>query len=248
MANELETRVEALRSSQDLPTHVAIIMDGNGRWAKKRRLPRLAGHRAGREPVRTCVRTCAKIGISYLTLYTFSIENWARPGAEVAGLMHFLEDTLRGEYLELNDNGVQLRVMGRTDMLPDRTRRVLDETMDKLSGNDRLVLTLALSYGGRAEIVDASRRIAADAAAGRVDASSLDEKSFRDYLYDPSVPDPDLLIRTSGELRVSNFMLWQIAYSEIHVTDVLWPDFGETELVSAIESYQKRDRRYGLSD
>jgi len=248
MANDIETRVEALKRSEDLPTHVAIIMDGNGRWAKKRRLPRLAGHRAGREPVRTCVRTCAKIGISYLTLYTFSIENWARPGAEVSGLMHFLDDTLRGEYLELNDNGVQLRVMGRTDMLPKRTRGVLQETMDKLSGNDRLVLTLALSYGGRAEIVDASRRIAADAVAGRVEPSALDEKSFRNYLYDPSVPDPDLLVRTSGELRVSNFMLWQIAYSEIYVTDVLWPDFGEAELVGAIESYQKRDRRYGLSD
>ena len=248
MAKDIEARVEALKNSNDLPTHVAIIMDGNGRWAKKRRLPRLAGHRAGREPVRTCVRTCSKVGVSYLTLYTFSMENWARPGAEVAGLMHFLEDTLRGEYLELNDNGVQLRVMGRTDMLPRRTRRVLDETMDKLSGNDRLVLTLALSYGGRAEIVDAARRIAVEATEGRVDPSELDEKTFRDYLYNPTVPDPDLLVRTSGEHRVSNFMLWQIAYSEMYVTDVLWPDFGEADLVDAIESYQERDRRYGLSD
>jgi len=248
MANDIEARVEALKTSDDLPTHVAIIMDGNGRWAKKRRLPRLAGHRAGREPVRTCVRTCAKVGVPYLTLYTFSLENWARPGPEVAGLMHFLNDTLRGEYLELNDNGVQLRVMGRTDMLPERTRGVLEETMDKLSGNDRLVLTLALSYGGRAEIVDAARRIALEVSAGKVDASALDEKSFREYLYDPTVPDPDLLVRTSGELRVSNFMLWQIAYSEMHVTDVLWPDFGEADLVDALESYQRRDRRYGLSD
>jgi len=248
MARDIDARVEALKGSENLPTHVAIIMDGNGRWAKKRRLPRLAGHRAGREPVRTCVRTCAKIGVSYLTLYTFSIENWARPGAEVSGLMHFLEDTLRGEYLELDENGVQLRVMGRIDMLPGRTRAVLEETMEKLSGNDRLVLTLALSYGGRAEIVDAARRIAADAGAGRLDTSKLDEAGFRDYLYDPTVPDPDLLIRTSGELRVSNFMLWQIAYSEIYVTDVLWPDFGEDDLLSAIESYGKRDRRYGLSD
>jgi undecaprenyl diphosphate synthase len=248
MANDIDARIEALKGSKNLPAHVAIIMDGNGRWAKKRRLPRLAGHRAGREPVRTCVRTCAKVGISYLTLYTFSIENWARPGAEVSGLMHFLEDTLRGEYLELNENGVQLRVMGRVDMLPDRTRRVLEETMERLGGNDRLVLSLALSYGGRAEIVDAARRIAGETRAGRLDPSKLDEAGFREYLYAPSVPDPDLLIRTSGELRVSNFMLWQIAYSEIYVTDVLWPDFDETELLDAIESYGKRDRRYGLSD
>lgn len=222
-------------------------MDGNGRWAKKRHLPRLAGHRAGREPVRMCVRTCAKIGIKYLTLYTFSLENWRRPENEVEGLMGFLEDVLRKEYLELNENNVQLQVMGRTELLPLSTRKVLDETIEKLEGNDGLVLNLALSYGGRAEIVDAAKQISKKMAEGSLTAGDLTEDEFRKYLYKPDLPDPDLMIRTSGELRISNFLLWQIAYSEIYVTDVLWPDFKEEHLFEGIREYQKRDRRFGLT-
>ena len=243
MTNDFDEQIAALEKSDNLPRHIAIIMDGNGRWAKKRRLPRLAGHQAGREPVRVAIRTCARIGIPYLSLYTFSLENWARPRAEVAGLMRFLEEVLKREYLELNENGVQLRVIGRTDMLPDSTRKVLDATIAKLANNSRLVLTLAVSYGGRAEIVDAVQKILAHDPP--LAPESIDEETFRNFLYDGSVPDPDLLIRTSGEMRVSNFMLWQIAYSEIHVTDVLWPDFTQQQLIDGIRAYQARDRRYG---
>lgn len=246
MANDKEQQIEALKRSNDLPRHVAIIMDGNGRWAKQRHLPRLEGHRAGRESVRTVVRTCAKIGISYLTLYTFSIENWQRPDDEVGGLMRFLEDVLEREYLELDENGVQLQTIGRTEMLPESTRSVLQRTMDKLKHNKRLVLTLALSYGGRAEIVDAAKRLAVSVRNGAIDVDAIDEKMFARQLYNPNLPDPDLLIRTSGEQRISNFLLWEIAYSEMYVTDVYWPDFREQELIDGIHAYQKRNRRFGL--
>ena len=247
MTNNIEAQIESFKSSPNLPSHIAIIMDGNGRWAKKRHLPRLAGHRAGREPVRMCVRTCAKIGIEYLTLYTFSLENWQRPGDEVEGLMGFLEDVLEKEYLELDENNVRLQVMGRTDLLPASTRRVLAETISKLERNDGLVLNLALSYGGRAEIVDAVKKMSTEIKSGALAAETITEKVFRKYLYQPGLPDPDLMIRTSGELRISNFLLWQIAYSEIYVTDVLWPDFKEEHLFEGIREYQKRDRRYGLT-
>lgn len=246
MANDKEQQIEALKRSNDLPRHIAIIMDGNGRWAKQRHLPRLEGHRAGRESVRTVVRTCAKIGISYLTLYTFSIENWQRPDDEVGGLMRFLEDVLEREYLELDENGVQLQTIGRTEMLPESTRSVLQRTMDKLKHNKRLVLTLALSYGGRAEIVDAAKRLAVSVRNGAIDVDAIDEKMFARQLYNPNLPDPDLLIRTSGEQRISNFLLWEIAYSEMYVTDVYWPDFREQELIDGIHAYQKRNRRFGL--
>jgi undecaprenyl diphosphate synthase len=246
MRTDIDERIERLKNSKNLPRHVAIIMDGNGRWAKKRHLPRLQGHRMGRESVRTVVRTTAKIGIPYLTLYTFSLENWRRPKDEVAGLMVLLEEVLRAEYDELEENGVQLRAIGRLDMLPRSTRRVLDDTMGKLAKNKRLVLTLAVSYGGRAEIVDAARRIAEKAQRGEIDTADIDETEFQGALYQPDVPDPDLLIRTSGESRVSNFLLWQIAYAEILVTDVLWPDFREAELIDSIEAYRKRERRFGL--
>ncbi len=247
MSKDIEAQIAELRDSNNLPKHIAIIMDGNGRWARRRRLPRLAGHRAGREPVRMAVRTCAKIGIDYLTLYTFSVENWARPQAEVLGLMGFLEDVLEKEYLELNENGVRLETIGRIEMLPAGTRRVLEETKARLSQNDRLVLTLALSYGGRAELVDATRRISADVAANKLTPDAINDELIQRYLYAPDMPDPDLLIRTSGEMRVSNFLLWQIAYSEIHVTDTLWPDFSEADLMAGIRDYQQRDRRYGLT-
>ena len=246
MRNDIDAQIEELKNSERLPDHVAIIMDGNGRWATSRDLPRLEGHRVGRESVRTVVRTAAKIGIPYLTLYTFSLENWQRPEDEVQGLMIILEEVLRAEYEELNKNGVQLRAIGRLDLLPDDTRRALDDTMSRLKHNDRMILTLALSYGGRAEIVDATRRIAKEVKEGKIDPEDIDDSTLQRSLYDPEIPDPDLLIRTSGELRISNFLLWQIAYTEILVTDVLWPDFREQELMDSITSYQKRKRRFGL--
>ncbi len=245
MTNDIDKQIEALKGSENLPTHVAIIMDGNGRWAKKRGLPRLEGHRVGRESVRTIVRTCAKLGISYLTLYTFSLENWQRAVEEVAGLMIFLEEVLDTEYLELNENGVQLRVIGRTDMLPESTQKALNRTIKKLETNNRLVLTLAISYGGRAEIVDAARRIAEAVQNKGLKVDEITEETFQGCLYDPELPDPDFLVRTSGEMRISNFLLWQIAYSEVFVTDVLWPDFREQELLDSILAYQKRERRFG---
>jgi undecaprenyl diphosphate synthase len=245
--SDAQAQIEELKQSPNLPAHVAIIMDGNGRWARKRQLPRLAGHRAGREPVRMCVRTCAKLGVKYLTLYTFSLENWKRPHGEVEGLMVFLEDVLKTEYLELDENGVRLGVIGRIDMLPESTRAVLDQTIEKLSRNEGLRLTLAISYGGRAEIVDGVRKFAEDARAGTVAPEDMTEDRFKQYLYDPDVPDPDLLIRTSGELRISNFLLWQIAYTEIYVTEVLWPDFKEEHLLDGIREFTRRERRYGLA-
>jgi undecaprenyl diphosphate synthase len=246
MGTDIDVQIQALKAADNLPRHIAVIMDGNGRWAKKRRLPRLAGHRAGTEPVRTCVRTCASIGIEHLTLYTFSLENWNRPRAEVAGLMAVLEEVLRREELELNQNNVTLNAIGRLDMLPASTRRTLDETIQRLSGNTGLRLTLALSYGGRAEMLDAAVKLAGRLARGDVSESQLDEAALHDCLYDPSLPDPDLLIRTSGELRVSNFLLWQLAYTEIWVTDVLWPDFTAAHLIEGIRAFQARDRRYGI--
>jgi undecaprenyl diphosphate synthase len=199
----------------------------------------------GRESVRTIVRTCVKLGIPYLTLYTFSLENWQRAAEEVDGLMAFLEEVLETEYLELDENGVQLRVIGRTAMLPESTKKALNKTIKKLEANKRLVLTLAISYGGRAEIVDAVRAIADDVRSKGLEVGAITEELFERYLYDPELPDPDFLVRTSGEMRVSNFLLWQIAYSEVYVTDVLWPDFREQELIDSIHAYQKRERRFG---
>ncbi len=248
MSKDIDAQIRELKATRNLPRHIAIIMDGNGRWAKKRRLPRIAGHRAGTEPVRVCVRTCARLGVEYLTLYTFSAENWNRPKAEVVGLMRVLEEVLRKEVAELDKNGVRLNAIGRLDMLPAAARRTLDSTRRKLADNTGLVLTLALSYGGRVEILDACRRLAERVAAGELAPDAIDEASFHDALYDPALPDPDLLIRTSGELRISNFLLWQIAYSEIWVTDVLWPDFTALDLLEAVRAFQKRNRRYGIHE
>jgi len=245
MSTDIDARIRALQKAEGLPRHIAVIMDGNGRWAKKRHRPRIVGHHAGAEPVRKCVRTCAKLGLSHLTLYTFSIENWTRPRTEVVGLMAFLEDVLRREVLELDKNNVRLNAIGRLDALPDATRRTVDKSIEALAKNTGLVLTLCLSYGGRAEIVDAARNLSERVARGELAAGDIDEKTFSTALYDPSIPDPDLLIRTSGEMRVSNFLLWEIAYSEIWVTDTLWPDFTETHLLDAIDDYMKRERRYG---
>lgn len=228
-----------------VPRHVAVIMDGNGRWARDRGQPRIFGHQAGRKPVREVVEGCRELGIEALTLYTFSVENWQRPAAEVMALMAFLEATLREEKAELKKNGIRLGVIGRPQDLPAPVRKALDETIAELAGGGGMLLNLALSYGGRTEIVDAARAIAEDAAAGKLDPALLSEAAFAGRLYTAGIPDPDLLIRTSGEMRLSNFLLWQLAYAEIWVTELYWPDFGKEHLFLAVRDFQRRDRRFG---
>jgi undecaprenyl diphosphate synthase len=230
---------------KSVPRHVAIIMDGNGRWAQQRKLPRIEGHRAGAESVRQIVRACGELGIDYLTLYAFSIENWNRPKAEVAALMHLLEFYLKQEIPELNKNNVRLASIGRIHELPQSGQKQLQKSIEALNKNTGLTLVLALSYGGRAEIVDAVREITREVKAGRLDVADIDEKVIGQHLYTRGIPDPDLLIRTSGEMRVSNFLLWQISYAEIHVTETLWPDFRKPQLLEALEDYGKRHRRFG---
>lgn len=226
-----------------LPQHIAVIMDGNGRWARKRRLPRIAGHRAGIRAVRQAVEACARLGVPYLTLYAFSIENWKRPHTEIKLLMSLLREYLKKEIPELNRQNIRLGVIGRIHDLPESVRRDLQSALEKTGRNTGMRLTLALNYGGRAELVDAVRRLAEQwKHNGKV---AVNEDSFQNYLYTRGLPDPDLLIRTSGELRLSNFLLWQVAYSEIWVTDTLWPDFMQKHLFQAIIDYQKRERRYG---
>jgi undecaprenyl diphosphate synthase len=224
-----------------LPSHIAIIMDGNGRWAAQRHLPRVEGHRAGIESVRDVVETSARLGIKALTLYAFSVENWKRPATEVNALMTLLKRYLRLELDTINRNNIRFRVIGRTDELSRDVLQELDAGQQATAPNTGMLFNIALNYGGRAEIVDAARR-AIDAG---IRPSDLDEQKFSEFLYTAGQPDPDLLIRTSGEMRVSNFLLWQIAYAEIWVTDTLWPDFRCRHLLEAVLAYQKRDRRYG---
>jgi undecaprenyl diphosphate synthase len=228
-----------------LPVHIAIIMDGNGRWAKKRNLPRTAGHEAGVEAVRKVVRASAEIGIKYLTLYTFSVENWKRPREEVAALMRLLSKTTRREIDELNRNNVRLITTGRIDELSLSRRKVLSLAVDKTRKNSGLVLNLALNYGGRTEIIDAVKAIALAVRSGHIQPGEINERLFSNYLYTTGLPDPDLLIRASGEMRISNFLLWQTSYTELYITDVLWPDFDREQLFKAIIEYQKRERRFG---
>ena len=229
-----------------LPAHIAIIMDGNGRWAKRRGLPRIAGHRAGVDPVRMTVENCAKMGIEALTLYAFSVENWKRPRHEVDTLWRLLRIYIRKEVPALMRNNVRLRAIGRIDALPQHARDELFDAVDALSGNTGLILNLAINYGGRTELVDAVNSILQQAkASGTLESLEVDDASIASHLYTTGLPDPDLLIRTSGEMRISNFLLWQIAYSEIYVTETLWPDFNRRNLLSAIIDYQKRDRRFG---
>jgi undecaprenyl diphosphate synthase len=230
-----------------MPRHVAIIMDGNGRWAERKGLSRNEGHREGLESVRAVVRASRDLGIEILTLYAFSLENWNRPQAEVTELMRLLEHYLEVELEEVMANDARVRCIGRMDRLPPLARRRIEDAIEKTRDNGGMTLAFALSYGGRAEIVDAARAILRDAELGTIDAESLDEKTFAAYLYAPDLPDPDLLIRTGGESRVSNFLLWQIAYSEIYTTDVMWPDFRADELAEAIREYQRRERRFGLT-
>ena len=226
---------------EQLPAHVAIIMDGNGRWAALRHLPRVEGHRAGIDSVRDAVETSARLGIDVLTLYAFSVENWKRPRTEVNMLMMLLKRYIRSELGTLLQNNIRFRVIGRQDELAPDVQRELELGITKTEHNTGMLFNIALNYGGRAEIVDAARR----AIASGIDPADLDEAKFGDLLYTAGQPDPDLLIRTSGEMRVSNFLLWQIAYAEIWVTDTLWPDFRRRDLLNAILDYQKRDRRYG---
>jgi undecaprenyl diphosphate synthase len=228
-----------------LPRHIAIIMDGNGRWAKARGLSRLEGHRAGAETVRRITTSAAEIGIEYLTLYAFSVENWRRPKHEIQGLMRYLKEYLKSELPVMQENNIRLRAIGRIGEFPAGVQKVLSSTIEATSKNTGLTLVLALNYGGRSEIVDGVREIIKGAIDGEITPEMIDEVSFSRYLYAGDIPDPDLLIRTSGEMRVSNFLLWEISYTELWVTSICWPDFDKELLLSAISDYRKRERRYG---
>ncbi|MBR9970634.1 isoprenyl transferase [Magnetospirillum sulfuroxidans] len=227
------------------PVHVAIIMDGNGRWAKARGLPRTAGHKRGAEAVRRTVEAARALGISYLTLYAFSSENWKRPTNEVTDLMGLLRLYLRNEVSNLHKNGIRLRIIGDRSRLSPDIVTLIDESEAKTAGNTALTLVLALSYGGRQEIVAAARHLAAAVAAGTLQADAIDEQALSARLFTADIPDPDLVIRTSGEKRISNFLLWQSAYAEFVFSDVLWPDFGRDQLEDAMRDFHGRDRRYG---
>ncbi len=227
------------------PRHLAIIMDGNGRWAQARGLPRVMGHRAGVEVVRRVVEACYELGIEVLTLYAFSWENWDRPQAEIDELMALLDQFIRQETPSLHQRRIRLHAIGRLDELAPAARESLQRVMAETAAYDRMTLTLALSYGGRQEIVDAARRIARLARDGRLDPEAVDEALFADQLYTVGLPDPDLLIRTSGEQRLSNFLLWQSSYAELYLTPTLWPDFTRQELLEAVAEYERRDRRFG---
>jgi undecaprenyl diphosphate synthase len=229
----------------NLPAHVAIIMDGNGRWAKKRLLNRINGHEKGSETVRSIVRTCRQIGISYLTLYAFSTENWQRPKTEIEALMALLKNFLQSERKEMVDNNIRLRAIGQLDRLPTKVRQALDQTMAATGEQTGMSLILALSYGGRAEIVRMVQEVAEKIKRGITDPQAVNEQLISDHLYTRDIPDPDLLIRTSGEMRVSNFLLWQIAYTELFITPTLWPDFSKEEFLQILKDFQVRVRRFG---
>jgi undecaprenyl diphosphate synthase len=229
-----------------LPAHIAVIMDGNGRWARRRSLPRVAGHKAGVEPVRVTVETCARLGVPTLTLYAFSMENWKRPETEVEALWHLLRLYIHKEMPLLVEHGIRLTAMGRLDQLPRQVQRDLSVAMERTAGGKGLRLNVAINYGGRAEIADAVNNLIEQARRdGKLNQLRIDEQQISSALYTAGLPDPDLLIRTSGEMRVSNFLLWQIAYAELYVTDVLWPDFRLPDLLQAILDYQRRNRRFG---
>jgi undecaprenyl diphosphate synthase len=227
-----------------LPRHVAVIMDGNGRWAQKRHLPRIAGHRSGTQSARTTIETCARLKIEALTLYAFSVENWRRPKTEIDFLMALLREYLRKEMPLIQKNEIRMRFLGRLDELPAGVQKDAREAMEKTAGNKGMVLCVALNYGGRAEIVDAMNAIFAERN-GLGASNKVTEEQLSRHLYTEGLPDPDLLIRTSGEMRVSNFLLWQIAYAEIFVTETLWPDFNRARLLESLLEFQKRERRYG---
>ncbi len=239
------TEEEALARAIDperLPAHVAVIMDGNGRWAKRRNLPRVAGHKAGMRTVRTVIETCTQMKLTALTLYAFSVENWKRPRTEVDVLWRLLRAYLQTELAEIERKHIKLTAIGRLDALPPQVRAELQAAIDKTAANDGMQLNLAINYGGRAEIVDAVKALVEESKHADI---VIDEQAISAHLYTAGIPDPDLLIRTSGEMRVSNFLLWQIAYAELYVTSTLWPDFTRADLLRAILDYQQRDRRFG---
>lgn len=231
--------------NKKIPAHVAVIMDGNGRWAAQRGLPRLKGHEEGAESAAAAVRSCRKHGVRYLTLFAFSVENWVRPRSEIQGLMRLLLRFVKERENELHEHGIRLRVIGDLGDFPARVRNQIQRVIAATESYAEGHLILALSYGGRAEIARAARRIAAEARAGRLDPADVDEDTVAAHLYAPDVPDPDLLIRTSGEMRVSNFLLWQLSYCELYVTKVMWPDFREKEFDRALRAYAARHRRFG---
>ncbi|RLD11243.1 MAG: isoprenyl transferase [Chlamydiae bacterium] len=238
--------IDIIKFDKSIPKHIAVIMDGNGRWAKKQGLvARLKGHEAGAETIRAVLRACDKTGVRYLTLYAFSTENWKRSKSEVAGLMELLRRFLIKNTDELIEKGIRLRAIGQIDRLPDQTRKELERSIEKSKNETKLDLILALSYGGRTEIVNCIRRISSIVKSGELNPEDISEETVKQNLYAPDVPDPELLIRTSGEMRISNFLLWQISYSEIYVTEILWPDFRENDFYEAIADYQKRLRRFG---
>jgi undecaprenyl diphosphate synthase len=240
-----EQRLLGELDADRLPQHIAVIMDGNGRWAKRRHLPRVAGHRAGVQSARAIIETCTRLNLPALTLYAFSMENWRRPKAEIDFLMRLLREYLRKELPAIQRNNIRLLVIGRQDQLPDAVRSDVDRAMELTAGNSGMKLAVALNYGGRAELVDAFNRILDQVKKNGAADTRIDEEMISQNLYTAELPDPDLLIRTSGEMRVSNFLLWQIAYAEIYVTETLWPDFTRVQLYEALLDFQKRERRYG---
>jgi undecaprenyl diphosphate synthase len=244
LANPKQPATERL-SLQKLPQHLAIIMDGNGRWARERNLSRIEGHRAGAESVRAIVRACRRIGISVLTLYAFSKENWQRPGREVQALWRLLRDYLKSELNEMMEKGIRLNAIGDIHELPKTVNRLLTDTMNRTAGNQEMILNLALSYSGRNEIVRAAQKLAAACVAKDLEPAEINEAILSKNLDTANMPDPDLLIRTSGEQRISNFLLWQMAYTELYVSPVYWPEFRESELIRALTDYQGRERRFG---
>jgi len=231
-----------------IPEHLAIIMDGNGRWAKKRDLARIFGHRQGADVVHDIVQYTSDIGVKYLTLYAFSMENWLRPKDEVGFLMKLIEEYLNKEVEEMDKNNVRLLVSGRTHLLPDETREIIEQSIEKLSKNTGMVLNLCISYGGRSEIVDAARKMAELVIQGEIELTKIERDEFGQFMYNPEVPDIDLLIRSSGEIRISNFMLWRAAYCELYFTDTLWPDFDKKIIDEAFAEYSSRARRFGMTD
>ncbi len=234
-----------MESYPETPRHIAIIMDGNGRWAKERGLPRLEGHRAGADSVREITEGCIELGVQYLTLYAFSSENWSRPKTEVTALMTLLDRFLKEKAKDMDKRNIRLLSIGQTDRLPAKTQKLLETIKARTAGNTALNLVLALSYGSREEIVSAARTIATDAVAGKISPEQIDCKLFASHLQTADIPDPDLLIRTSGEMRVSNFLLWQISYAEMVILKKFWPDFRKSDLIDSVREYQRRHRRFG---
>ncbi len=246
LSNKDFAKIKEVKSSGVIPKHIAIIMDGNGRWAKKNGLPRAAGHRKGIKTVREIVEACANLGVEFLTLYTFSTENWQRPKTEVSTLMRLIVKSLKDETEQLHKNNIKLTSIGNSDMLPKEVQRELEEAFEITKMNTKMTLNLAISYSGRWELTNAVQKIATDVKNGKMELDDISENTISAYLNTSEIPDPELLIRSGGDMRISNFLLWQIAYSEIYVTDVLWPKFKTDDLLSAINEFQRRERRFGL--